>query len=232
MSNKTNFVQRPLIRHGCFQRLPHSSSSLTIIHETKNYPRNMLHTLPQTKEQAQAQPFCRLKHHYDSILRYDLMQKLIIQNTHQTPKLEKIILSSSVSYKPQQVRGLENIAAKNSGDGAAKGALETLTPQVKKALILLSGQSLSAKTFRVARPHLGIRKGKLAAYQVTLRNEGMYFFIERLLTEILPKVIRIDKAVLTSGSNSSNRHLHKNLLKLANFELLVDEGGSPAKKAA
>lgn len=228
MSNKTNLVQRPLLRYGCFQRLRHSSSSLTIIREADDCPRNMLHTLPQTK----AVELCRLKHHYDSILRYDLMQKLIIQNTHQTPKLEKIILSSSVSYKPQQVRGLENIAAKNSGDGVGKGALETLTPQVKKALILLSGQSLSAKTFRVARPHLGIRKGKLAAYQVTLRNEGMYFFIERLLTEILPKVIRIDKAVLTSGSNSSNRHLHKNLLKLANFELLVDEDGSPAKKAA
>ena len=228
MSNKTNLVQRPLLRYGCFQRLRHSSSSLTIIREADDCPRNMLHTLPQTK----GVELCRLKHHYDSILRYDLMQKLIIQNTHQTPKLEKIILSSSVSYKPQQVRGLENIAAKNSGDGVGKGALETLTPQVKKALMLLSGQSLSAKTFRVARPHLGIRKGKLAAYQVTLRNEGMYFFIERLLTEILPKVIRIDKAVLTSGSNSSNRHLHKNLLKLANFELLVDEGGSPAKKAA
>lgn len=228
MSNKTNLVQRPLLRYGCFQRLRHSSSSLTIIREADDCPRNMLHTLPQTK----GVELCRLKHHYDSILRYDLMQKLIIQNTHQTPKLEKIILSSSVSYKPQQVRGLENIAAKNSGDGVGKGALETLTPQVKKALMLLSGQSLSAKTFRVARPHLGIRKGKLAAYQVTLRNEGMYFFIERLLTEILPKVIRIDKAVLTSGSNSSNRHLHKNLLKLANFELLVDEDGSPAKKAA
>ena len=228
MSNKTNLVQRPLLRYGCFQRLRHSSSSLTIIREADACPRNMLHTLPQTK----GVELCRLKHHYDSILRYDLMQKLIIQNTHQTPKLEKIILSSSVSYKPQQVRGLENIAAKNSGDGVGKGALETLTPQVKKALMLLSGQSLSAKTFRVARPHLGIRKGKLAAYQVTLRNEGMYFFIERLLTEILPKVIRIDKAVLTSGSNSSNRHLHKNLLKLANFELLVDEDGSPAKKAA
>ena len=228
MSNKTNLVQRPLLRYGCFQRLRHSSSSLTIIREADDCPCNMLHTLPQTK----GVELCRLKHHYDSILRYDLMQKLIIQNTHQTPKLEKIILSSSVSYKPQQVRGLENIAAKNSGDGVGKGALETLTPQVKKALMLLSGQSLSAKTFRVARPHLGIRKGKLAAYQVTLRNEGMYFFIERLLTEILPKVIRIDKAVLTSGSNSSNRHLHKNLLKLANFELLVDEDGSPAKKAA
>jgi ribosomal protein L5 len=76
----------------------------------------MLHTLPQTK----GVELCRLKHHYDSILRYDLMQKLIIQNTHQTPKLEKIILSSSVSYKPQQVRGLENIAAKNSGDGVGK----------------------------------------------------------------------------------------------------------------
>jgi len=180
-------------------------------------------------------PLCRLKHHYDSILRYDLMQKLMIQNTYQTPKLEKILLSSSVSYKPQQIRGLENIATKDAGaikDGTRfAGIPENITPQVKKALILLSGQSLDAKTFRVARPHLGIRKGKLAAYQVTLRNEGMYFFIERLLTEILPKVMRIDKAVLTSGSNSSNRHLHKNLLKLSNFELLINENGSPAKKA-
>ena len=101
MSNKTNLVQRPLLRYGCFQRLRHSSSSLTIIREADDCPRNMLHTLPQTK----GVELCRLKHHYDSILRYDLMQKLIIQNTHQTPKLEKIILSASVSFKPQQVRG-------------------------------------------------------------------------------------------------------------------------------
>ena len=42
--------------------------------------------------------------------------------------------------------------------------------------MLLSGQELDAKTFRVGRPHLGIRKGRLAAYQVTLRNQTMYLF--------------------------------------------------------
>lgn len=47
----------------------------------------------------------RFQSHYENSLRYDLAEKLCVTNSHQTPKLEKIILSASVSFKPQQVRG-------------------------------------------------------------------------------------------------------------------------------
>ena len=47
----------------------------------------------------------RFQSHYENSLSYDLAEKLCVTNSHQTPKLEKIILSASVSFKPQQVRG-------------------------------------------------------------------------------------------------------------------------------
>jgi hypothetical protein len=48
----------------------------------------------------------RFQSHYENTLSYDLVDKLGIVNSYETPKIEKIILSSSVSFKPQQVRGL------------------------------------------------------------------------------------------------------------------------------
>ena len=157
----------------------------------------------------------RFQAHYENTLCYDLAEKLCVTNSHQTPKIEKIILNASVSFKPQQVRGLATTSASTSGirslpksktqktSGKSRGSgmlphfghgLEDCTLEVRKALILLSGQKLDAKTFRVGRPHLGIRKGRLAAYQVTLRNESMYLFLERLLTEVIPKVMKTDPA--------------------------------------
>jgi ribosomal protein L5 len=157
----------------------------------------------------------RFQAHYENTLCYDLAEKLCVTNSHQTPKIEKIILNASVSFKPQQVRGLATTSASTSGirslpksknqktSGKSRGSgmlphfghgLEDCTLEVRKALILLSGQELDAKTFRVGRPHLGIRKGRLAAYQVTLRNQSMYLFLERLLTEVIPKVMKTDPA--------------------------------------
>ena len=160
----------------------------------------------------------RFQAHYENTLCYDLIEKLCLKNSHETPKIEKIILNASVSFKPQQVRGLATTSASTSGirslpkskisaqtknSGKSRGSgmlphfghgLEDCTFEVRKALILLSGQELDAKTFRVGRPHLGIRKGRLAAYQVTLRNESMYLFLERLLTEVIPKVMKTDPA--------------------------------------
>jgi ribosomal protein L5 len=100
--------------------------------------------------------------------------------------------------------------------GMQRASLENCSTQVRKALILLSGQSLRNITFRVGRPHLGIREGRLAAYQVTLRNENMYLFLERLLTEVIPKVIKTDPATLMTST--SDRRLQRTSTKLANFE--------------
>ena len=190
----------------------------------------------------------RFQSHYENTLSYDLVDKLGIVNSYETPKIEKIILSSSVSFKPQQVRGLggssSSLASQSSNNkakskpplggtkattfvrrslGGQKGgmpmqraSLENCSTQVRKALILLSGQSLRNITFRVGRPHLGIREGRLAAYQVTLRNENMYLFLERLLTEVIPKVIKTDPATLMTST--SDRRLQRTSTKLANFE--------------
>ena len=56
--------------------------------------------------------------HYENSLRYDLTEKLCLSNSHETPKIEKIILSASVSFKPQQVRGI----AATSGSSNLKGS--------------------------------------------------------------------------------------------------------------
>ena len=183
----------------------------------------------------------RFQAHYENTLCYDLIEKLCLNNSHETPKIEKIILNASVSFKPQQVRGLATTSAstsgipksktlanagkkKNSGKSRVSGmlpnfghGLEDCTLEVRKALILLSGQELDAKTFRVGRPHLGIRKGRLAAYQVTLRNQSMYLFLERLLTEVIPKVIKTDPATLITGA--ADRRYQRTSMKVANFKI-------------
>jgi ribosomal protein L5 len=178
--------------------------------------------------------------HYENSLRYDLAEKLglgLVTNSQKTPKIEKIVLSASVSFKPQQVRGLaatsaaslrtKHSTAKVSGKsrGLEKGmlpnfghGLEDCTLEVRKALILLSGQALDSKLFRVGRPHLGIRKGRLAAYQVTLRNQSMYFFLERLLTEVIPTVSKIDPATLTTSAASLSSRYQRTSTKVANLQ--------------
>ena len=180
--------------------------------------------------------------HYENSLRYDLAEKLGVTNSQKTPKIEKIVLSASVSFKPQQVRGLAATSAaslrtkhstakvpkktaKVSGKSRVSGmlpnfghGLEDCTLEVRKALILLSGQALDSKLFRVGRPHLGIRKGRLAAYQVTLRNQSMYFFLERLLTEVIPTVSKIDPATLTTSAASLSSRYQRTSTKVANLQ--------------
>jgi len=187
----------------------------------------------------------RFQAHYENTLCYDLAEKICLTNSYETPKIEKIILSASVSFKPQQVRGLAATSTsisigkasvsksktptyaskkKNSGKARTSGiipnfghGLEDCTLEVRKALILLSGQALDSKTFRVGRPHLGIRKGRLAAYQVTLRNQAMYLFLERLLTEVIPKVMKTDSATLITGA--ADRRLQRTSIKVADFKV-------------
>ena len=48
--------------------------------------------------------------------------------------------------------------------------------QVQAAFILLTGQKPEERLFRVSRPGLNIREGRLAAFRVTLRKKSTYFF--------------------------------------------------------
>eukprot|EP01047_Picozoa_sp_COSAG01_P000453 COSAG01_NODE_8_length_44037_cov_102.614593_27_plen_180_part_00 len=51
--------------------------------------------------------------------------------------------------------------------------------QVKQALQIISSQSVFETKYRISRPSLGIRAGKLASYQVTLRGNKIHSFLSR-----------------------------------------------------
>ena len=156
----------------------------------------------------------RFKHHYETILFYDLATKLNLKNSEEVPSIQKIIISSSVNFQPKQTRGMvqesysikktskkgkksskasatSKALSKNSGGNKGKEqvALNLDIPsQVQAAFILLTGQKPEERLFRVSRPGLNIREGRLAAFRVTLRKESTYFFLERLISDILPNL--------------------------------------------
>ena len=76
-------------------------------HEVFETPNGSGDKIPQFDPRFQA--------HYENTLCYDLIEKLCLNNSHETPKIEKIILNASVSFKPQQVRGLATTSASTSG---------------------------------------------------------------------------------------------------------------------
>lgn len=156
----------------------------------------------------------RLESHYDNVVFYDLAGKLNLKNSEEVPKIERIILSSSVNFKPKETRGMvqESYSIKKSAKksvskaGKKSSKLSTsvankansakmkmdvkldIPTQVQAALNLLTGQKPEERLFRVSRPGLNIREGKLAAFRVTLRKKSVYFFLDRLISDILPNL--------------------------------------------
>eukprot|EP01051_Picozoa_sp_SAG22_P000084 SAG22_NODE_2_length_61565_cov_858.782010_20_plen_186_part_00 len=158
----------------------------------------------------------RFQQHYENILFYDLATKLNLKNSEEVPGIEKIIISSSVNFEPNQTRGMvqESYSIKKTskkgkksgkatnnrtkGSGSTKDLSQIknvkkdtsldIPSQVQAAFILLTGQKPEERLFRVSRPGLNIREGRLAAFRVTLSKKSTYFFLDRLITDILPNL--------------------------------------------
>jgi ribosomal protein L5 len=146
----------------------------------------------------------RLKEHYLKVIAPDLAVKLNIKNSLELPRVEKIILTSSADFESGQIRGVvqETNAIKKKSkkltkaqQNTNKGGLQkssspwdNIPHQVKIALLLITGQRSTENIYKVTRPGLNVRKNQLASFQTTLRKEPMYFFLDRLITEVLPNV--------------------------------------------
>ena len=101
----------------------------------------------------------RFQSHYDNVLRYDLAEKLCVSNSYQTPKIEKIILSASVSFKPQQVRGLSASSKSNSNIGR-------LAPTSKRT----KGKSMKGRSGGGIMPSMGSAMQGLENCTLEVRN--------------------------------------------------------------
>ena len=117
-------------------------------------------------------------------LAYDLSTKLVSTNSYEIPKIQSLVLSSSAALRKRVVGGSRAQAYRNRASQAVgsedMASLNQSSTQVRQALLLLSNQIPQEATYRIARPSLGIRAGKLASYQVTLHGSTMMSFLTRI----------------------------------------------------
>ena len=109
----------------------------------------------------------RLKERYKTQVMDNLMKRFGYKNPHQVPRLEKIVVSMGVGQATQNKAILDN-AVKD---------METICgrkPVVKKARKSISNFKL--------------RKGMPIGCKVTLRNEVMYEFYDRLISIAIPRI--------------------------------------------
>ena len=92
-------------------------------------------------------------------------------------------ITRSKSQKEERTEG-----TRSAGREVRSPQILDIPSQVRSAFILITGQKPEERIFRVSRPGLNIRAGRLAALQVTLRRKSIYHFLDRLVTEILPNL--------------------------------------------
>jgi len=109
----------------------------------------------------------RLAELYSKTLVTQLKSELDLDNLHQAPKLEKIVV--------------------NCGLGKAKDdkkILETATNTLRK----ITGQQPIDTTARHSIASFKLREGNKIGLKVTLRGDRMYEFMDRLVTVVLPRL--------------------------------------------
>ncbi len=135
----------------------------------------------------------KLQNYYLNIVRPDLLLKLGVQNLHQVPKIEKIILK---------------INLKN----ASQNPLELNAALV--ALSLISGQKPKLVYSTRSITEFNLRKHALIGGKVTLRNKHMYNFLDTFITVVLPKFYEFKGISTKSFDGNGNISIGINNLML------------------
>jgi len=109
----------------------------------------------------------RFKDAYNSTYKQELLKELKLDNPHQVPKLDKIVI--------------------NVGLGKAKDdkkMMEVATNTLRK----ITGQQPVQTTARMSIAAFKLREGNKIGLKVTLRGNKMYEFADRLITIVLPRL--------------------------------------------
>ncbi len=108
-----------------------------------------------------------LKDYYKETVVKELMEKCSYNNVMQVPRVEKITL--------------------NMGVGEAVGD-KKIIEKARQELTLISGQHAVVTKARKAIAGFKIREGWPIGCKVTMRNEQMYEFLERLIVVAIPRI--------------------------------------------
>ena len=109
----------------------------------------------------------RLKEKYKKEIVQNLMTKLNYKNVNAIPKIKKIVLNMGMGQ-----------------DGLDKKKMEICT----KDIASIAGQYPVVTKFKKSISNFKSRKGSNAGLKVTLRNDRMYEFLDRLINIALPRI--------------------------------------------
>jgi len=110
----------------------------------------------------------RLKELYTSSIRSELLKKLELNNIMEVPKIAKIVV---------------NVGVKDAITDSSK-----VIPAVMSVIDRITGQKSVRTLARKSIAGFKLREGMPIGVMVTLRNENMYEFLDRLINLSLPKV--------------------------------------------
>ena len=108
----------------------------------------------------------RLKERYKKEIIQNLMGKLNYKNINAVPRIEKIVLNMGLGP-----------------DGLDKKKMETCVKDISS----IAGQHPVITKFKKSISNFKSRKGANAGLKVTLRNDRMYEFLDRLVNIALPE---------------------------------------------
>ncbi len=108
------------------------------------------------------------KSNYQEVILPKIRKDLGIENAMQTPRLEKIVLNMGI------------------GSYIASGHKDFSS--LKSDLALIGGQAPIVIKTRKSISNFKLRAGMPVGMKVTLRGDRMYFFLEKLISVILPRV--------------------------------------------
>ncbi|MDZ7785549.1 MAG: 50S ribosomal protein L5 [Candidatus Saccharibacteria bacterium] len=109
----------------------------------------------------------RLKRLYESTYKSELRKELELKNTNQVPKLEKVVLNVGLGKSKDDKRMME----------VAENTLTKITGQ--KPVDTMAKKSIAG---------FKLREGNKIGLKVTLRDQRMYEFMDRLINIVLPRL--------------------------------------------
>ncbi|MBR2726245.1 50S ribosomal protein L5 [Candidatus Saccharibacteria bacterium] len=130
----------------------------------------------------------RLKELYNNEYKNKLQKELGLKNINQVPELKKVVVSCGVGKKREDKR-----------------FMETVELTLKK----ITGQAPTSRKAKKSIATFKIRKGMGApvGYLVTLRNDKMYEFVDRLINIALPHVRDFHGVSRTAFDKDGNYNL-------------------------
>ena len=109
----------------------------------------------------------RLRENYDTEVVPALREHFEYANAMQVPRLQKIVVNAGVGEAVQEPKALENVLAE---------------------LTAITGQKPAVRRAKKAISNFKLREGMPIGAMVTLRQERMYEFLDRLVNFTLPQV--------------------------------------------